>query len=416
MATMTFAEAVACLGLEEPFSQADARRAYLRLLKRHKPESDPQGFMRVREAYDIVNDVARDEARDEAPDEGFAQPAPEPPAPAPEAPATEPQPPAPEPTAPEPAAPESPAAEPPRAGKPLTPKQAAKVLRKMLDQARLDATAPTPPVDAAVITLLALLQKPEHERQASRLYEAIRQYAEHAHVGRVLSPPGLIAWGLTQSLWENRSAIPANLRPPLARAIRAGRPDLAANWLIDFATNEPLRARQLHEELTREAPQLAQLFGQWLLPPRANPPTKPRGTPVRYWPLYLVFIGLSRVLASAGNCSSPSYRPTPQFSADQRPRPSPTPLRWPSVPPETPKTPIQELAQTTENMHLPELSGAISALDAALARNDCSAATEHARRIASLANGLTEQQAKSIENELDYLRVLVIQSCPPVSP
>jgi hypothetical protein len=53
---MTFAEAVATLGLTGagPFDREQVRRAYLRELKRHKPESDPAGFQRVRAAFELI--------------------------------------------------------------------------------------------------------------------------------------------------------------------------------------------------------------------------------------------------------------------------------------------------------------------------------------------------------------------------
>lgn len=51
---MTLSEAWAELGLE-PGTDADtARRTYLRLIKTRKPESDPEGFRRAREAWEAV--------------------------------------------------------------------------------------------------------------------------------------------------------------------------------------------------------------------------------------------------------------------------------------------------------------------------------------------------------------------------
>ncbi|MEI7895154.1 MAG: hypothetical protein WCI05_18810 [Myxococcales bacterium] len=49
---MTLEEAASILEISPVSSAIAARRAYLQKLKRHKPERDPAGFMRLREAYD----------------------------------------------------------------------------------------------------------------------------------------------------------------------------------------------------------------------------------------------------------------------------------------------------------------------------------------------------------------------------
>ncbi|HEY6725618.1 MAG TPA: hypothetical protein VI197_16395 [Polyangiaceae bacterium] len=47
-------EARTLLGVDQGTGADEVRRAYLRLVKKHRPEQDPGGFQRVREAYDIV--------------------------------------------------------------------------------------------------------------------------------------------------------------------------------------------------------------------------------------------------------------------------------------------------------------------------------------------------------------------------
>lgn len=47
-------EALRVLGLDGTESERDAKRAYLRAVKANKPEQDPEGFARVREAYELI--------------------------------------------------------------------------------------------------------------------------------------------------------------------------------------------------------------------------------------------------------------------------------------------------------------------------------------------------------------------------
>jgi len=54
---MTLDEARVLLGVDASTSADEVRRAYLRLVKQHRPEQDPTGFQRVREAYDLVRQL-----------------------------------------------------------------------------------------------------------------------------------------------------------------------------------------------------------------------------------------------------------------------------------------------------------------------------------------------------------------------
>jgi len=51
---VTLEEAFVELGLDPDADRDGVRRAYLRLLKTRKPEADPEGFMRLRTAYERV--------------------------------------------------------------------------------------------------------------------------------------------------------------------------------------------------------------------------------------------------------------------------------------------------------------------------------------------------------------------------
>jgi hypothetical protein len=51
---LTLADALRVLGLEPGADPETVRRAYLKLIKQHKPEQDPAGFQRLRDAYEIA--------------------------------------------------------------------------------------------------------------------------------------------------------------------------------------------------------------------------------------------------------------------------------------------------------------------------------------------------------------------------
>lgn len=57
---MSVDEALRTLGIERGLDAAAVRSAYLRQVKLHKPESDPGGFQRVREAYELLRDLGSD--------------------------------------------------------------------------------------------------------------------------------------------------------------------------------------------------------------------------------------------------------------------------------------------------------------------------------------------------------------------
>jgi hypothetical protein len=56
-AAVTLDEALAELGVDRGATPEEARRAYLRLLKTRKPETDPAGFRRAREAYEMSKEA-----------------------------------------------------------------------------------------------------------------------------------------------------------------------------------------------------------------------------------------------------------------------------------------------------------------------------------------------------------------------
>lgn len=64
---MTPAEARELLGVEEGASADELRRAYLRRIKQHTPERDPEGFRRLREAYELSSGLLKEAERGSSP-------------------------------------------------------------------------------------------------------------------------------------------------------------------------------------------------------------------------------------------------------------------------------------------------------------------------------------------------------------
>jgi curved DNA-binding protein CbpA len=54
---MTVDEALREIGVAPGSNQEEIRRAYLRLVKVRKPETDPEGFRRLREAFELLRDL-----------------------------------------------------------------------------------------------------------------------------------------------------------------------------------------------------------------------------------------------------------------------------------------------------------------------------------------------------------------------
>src|SRR5690606_35756652 len=56
LSIMTLDEARTLLGVDATASADEVRRAYLRLVKRHRPDRDPVGFQRIRRAFDLIRE------------------------------------------------------------------------------------------------------------------------------------------------------------------------------------------------------------------------------------------------------------------------------------------------------------------------------------------------------------------------
>jgi hypothetical protein len=77
---VTLDEALRELGIDAAATPEEARRAYLRGIKIRKPETDPEGFRRLREAYELLAEaLARPEESQDAPPDAEIEKAPVPP-------------------------------------------------------------------------------------------------------------------------------------------------------------------------------------------------------------------------------------------------------------------------------------------------------------------------------------------------
>ena len=55
------------LGINDQADKAQIKRAYFRLLREHSPEKDPEGFARIREAYERLTNGKEDSAGPDLP-------------------------------------------------------------------------------------------------------------------------------------------------------------------------------------------------------------------------------------------------------------------------------------------------------------------------------------------------------------
>lgn len=76
---MSLDEALERLGIDAETEHKVARRAYLRLLKKHKPEQDPEGFQRLRTAWERVDAHLKLQNRVSTPVAAFPPRPPDPP-------------------------------------------------------------------------------------------------------------------------------------------------------------------------------------------------------------------------------------------------------------------------------------------------------------------------------------------------
>lgn len=358
---MTLDQALTELGIDRDAGADQARRAYLKLLKLRKPESDPQGFMRLREAYELAKERlgARDELfraialanagaapASELFDDGAASdPKPHEPASdvhAPIEPVEEASEPSagdadlPLPDAGEPAArAEAPApetAEAAPAPEPFEPfdvelfdvllrvgehVQAAEQLSRFLDGAALHAEPQPLPLAKALQLLLALHGQGAVAPALALHGSLARWLTASGQEARLLRGEAAARWSLLGELAALGGGFPQPARRAIAEAMLAGNLGEAKKDFITIHAMQPAVARGAARELRSKAPILAAALADALDPPlltRSAPaqPSPQRSSRGGYWAIATVIIAVLRLMAY-GLRSTPTYHDNPSI-------------------------------------------------------------------------------------------------------
>ncbi|HEY1817074.1 MAG TPA: hypothetical protein VGG74_32225 [Kofleriaceae bacterium] len=348
---MRIAEALDVLGLERLDVERTAlRRQYMRLLREHPPERDPDGFKRLREAFELLRRFAADDAPVSVPavapsvvveasrvEASRIEPEPraevEPPLVEPE-PRAEVEPPLveaePPPVHPEPVEPEPPPvrADPPRP-------------RADLPRIAPPPVAPDPPLALTVLVgkLLELLREGLVEPAA----ELERDWRSGGDVDDFRGSSAMVAarWVLLRELLPITIALPVPVVRALASAIAEDDVSLARPALEGFQRGNPALARGANGLLAARAPtlftpirdtlappvvetELGRVYGDGRNPRPATPPAPPRsyapplprassGSGRGIW-IGIVAVGaIVRLVASMGSGTSSSSYNMPKY-------------------------------------------------------------------------------------------------------
>lgn len=210
---MTLKEAFAELGTEPSATRGEVRRAYFRALKTRSPEKDPEGFKRLRQAYELVDHllaagarfvVVEDEKQDGEPEPDEAEVTEAAPPPPSFGPASEPAP--------------EPAPEPAKAEGPPAPTWAS--LAAAFDAAAASVQIPSPPPGLGLDMLLRLIEAGDLEGAAA-LRRSLDSWMTAHGEARALNGQGVVVWQLVQELLSAAPWLSAEGRVALVRAIRA---------------------------------------------------------------------------------------------------------------------------------------------------------------------------------------------------
>jgi hypothetical protein len=241
---VTLEEAFAELGTERGATPDEVRRAYLRLVKKRKPESDPDGFRRLREAYELLRHIGQAGAgvwvRTGA-GAVIRVPAPEtrPPSRPPQAEAA----PAPDPVPVEVDATPNLVAQSVRLVAQDKLVEAAETLMRLYDAARVDTTIATPHPGLTVDLLLRLHERDAVETAAA-LQDGFKRWLDTTGDEVHLVREALAArWAVCVELSRLPRTLSPEVRAVMARTALTGNFDAALRQLHDLRATNAFKAR-----------------------------------------------------------------------------------------------------------------------------------------------------------------------------
>lgn len=324
-------EALGELGLSEITDASEVRKAYLRLLKTRKPEVDPEGFMRLREAFELVNTMLRvgvfqalrsreaETAKDKeapplqvnteqpsTPSEGSASepvvalnPGPDP-APSADTQAED--------GPPEPVHEQEAASGPSWSLTLDKPKEAAATLCSMLAYAK-DGREVPPQLPFLTIDVLLRLHLTGSLKTARSLLEAFEEWLLVTASETRFSPVMAIRWAMLRELWAVRHELPLEVRAPIARGIASGDFKATRVELARFRRQEPDTAERAALALRVHAqvlsPRVVSALDSVRSEPDAGPSPAPQRARAGASPWWMIFIAV-QVLLGIGRCASQS--------------------------------------------------------------------------------------------------------------
>ncbi len=433
-------EALGELGLSKTADAADVRKAYLRLLKSRKPELDPEGFMRLREAFELVNGLARvgvlgamakaegSPANDEVDSTvhvNTEQPSTIREARAEEAPPSEPvvtQEPAPAAPdeAPEGSEKAEAATEEPQPSSPSwsisldQPKEAAATLCDMLAYAKAGHDVP-PQLPFLTMEVLLRLHLTGSLKTARSLMDAFEEWLS-VTANEIRFPPVMaVRWAMLRELWAVRHELPLEVRAPIARGIASGDFKATRRELARFRVLEPDSAERAAIALRVHASVLAPRVASALQRVVENDPPAPVQRRSGRSPWWLVFVAV-QVLMALGRCASQTSSIGASPGTYQARPPTPT---FQAVDADFTLPPlVKTVVRQAEDVKRPDIAMYAREVGKALAIDDCAGVSLNMALLATAQYSSSVPTPPILDTAVRDMERFVADRCPsrPTTP